>query len=68
MLPTRDGNRYEMTASNFTMACHEAKVIGILPNGQARTRCPPGIEDLGVWAGVGAYPLKEIENQSLNNV
>jgi len=45
-----------------------AKVIGILPYGQTRTRCPPGVEYLGVWAGVGAYPLEEVENQSFNGV
>jgi len=68
VLPTRDRNRYETTASNFTMACHEAEVIGILPYGQTRTRCPPGIDDFGVWASVGAYPLKEVENQSPDSI
>lgn len=68
ILPTSDGYRYDPTVSNLMMANQVAKVIGVLPYGQTRTRCPPGVEDVGVWAGIGTYPFQEVENQSFNRV
>jgi hypothetical protein len=68
MLPTSNGDRYEPAATDFITTCHEATVIGVLPYGQPRTRCPPDFEYLGVWARVGAYPLKKVEDQRFNGV
>jgi hypothetical protein len=68
MLPTSNGDRYEPAAADFIATCHEAPVIGVLPYGQPRTRCPPDFEYLGVWARVGTYPLEKVEDQRFNGV
>jgi hypothetical protein len=50
------------------MALDEASVVGIFPNGKAGTRCPPGIEYLGVWARAAPQPINEVEYQAVEVV
>jgi len=68
MFPTSDRNRYEPTVSNFMMTFHKAAFVGVFPYWQAWTRCPPGVEYLGIWPRVGAYPFKKVEDQRFNSV
>jgi hypothetical protein len=49
-------------------ALDEASVVGVLPHGKARTRCPPRIEHLGIGTRTGVQPFKEIEVQVIEAV
>jgi hypothetical protein len=50
------------------MTRDEPPVVGLFPDGQARTRRPPRLNRLGVGAGAGAQPLKQVQNQALDDV
>src|ERR1035441_3428588 len=50
------------------MTRDEPPVVGLFPDRQARTRRPPRLNRLGVGAGAGAQPLKQVQNQALGDV
>jgi hypothetical protein len=68
VISTSNGYRYEPTESDLMPTSHKATVVGLFPYRQTRTRCAPGVEYLSVRARVGAYPLKEVEDQGFNRV
>lgn len=47
---------------------HEAALIGILPDGKARARRPPRVDDFGVGSRLRADPFQKIENQGVDGV
>jgi hypothetical protein len=61
-------HRDERAASRRTMTRDEPPVVGLFPDRQARTRRPPRLNRLGVGAGAGAQPLKQVQNQALGDV
>jgi len=67
LLPLR-GNRDEATTSGLVTTRDEPALVGVLPYGQARTRCPPRVENVGVRTSIRAYPLEEVENQRFDGV
>ena len=60
--------RDERAISRRVLACDEAPIDGLLPHGQARARRPPGVEHLGVGAGIGTDPLEEVEDQRVDGI
>jgi len=60
------GHGDERAAPRRTVTHDEASVDGVFPHGKAWTRGLPGVEYLGVGAGVGAHPLKEVEDQGVD--
>jgi hypothetical protein len=66
MISTSNRYRYEPTVADLTATSHKATVVGIFPYWQARTRCAPSVEYLGVGARVGAYPFKKVEDQGFD--
>ena len=68
VISASNGHRYEPTVSDLMPTSHETTVVGVFPYRQTRTRGAPGVEHLGVRAGVGAYPFKEVEDQGFDCV
>jgi hypothetical protein len=57
----RDGNEPASTRD-------EPPLVGLLPDGEARTRRPPRFDDLGVGAWLTADPGEEIENEAVDGI
>lgn len=47
---------------------HETALVGVLPDGQARARGPPRVDDFRVGSRLGADPFQEIENEGIDGV
>jgi hypothetical protein len=67
-LLTGNGHRNEAPSFGLMTRRDEPPVVGVLPNGKARTRRPPGVEYLDVGARVRADPFEKVENQRLECV
>jgi hypothetical protein len=68
MLGSCRGHGDEPANSRDMVALDQASIVGLLPDGETWTRCPPCIEYLRVWAWSGAQPLEEVKNQAVHRV
>ena len=68
MLCPGGGNRNAGTAFRCRLACDETMFLSGLPNRQARTRRPPGVEDFAVGTWAWADPFEEIEDEGVDGV
>jgi hypothetical protein len=66
----RPGGRHgdQCWLSRGTMTGDVAPVVGFFPHREARTRCPPRLQHLGVRARVGTEPREEVENQDVDGL
>jgi hypothetical protein len=62
---TPSGVRYDYlcAASGRCFAFHQSAVHGVFPYCETRARRAPGVDDLGIGAGLAADPFDEVENQ-----
>lgn len=68
VLRSGGGQRDLRATFRRAMTDNEAAVVGVLPDGEARTRRLPRLEYLDVRARPGAHPLEEIEDQPVDSV
>src|SRR5438105_5370360 len=52
--------------TRFVAAREEAAFGRVLPDGKARTRRPPRVEDLGIRPRLGPDPLEQIEDEAVD--
>jgi hypothetical protein len=62
------GNRNAGAAFRCRLARDEATLLSGLPNRQARTRRPPGLENLAVGAWARADPFEEIDDEGVDTL
>ena len=62
------GNRNAGTAFRCRLAGDEPTLLSGLPNRQARTRRPPGVQHLAVGTWARADPFEEIEDEGVDGV
>ena len=62
------GNRNAGTAFRSRLAGDETTLLSGLPNRQARTRRPPGVQHLAVGTWARADPFEEIEDEGVDGV
>ena len=68
VLCPRVGNRNAGAAFRRRLAGDETTLLSGLPNRQARTRRPPGVEDFTVGTWARADPFEEIEDEGVDGV
>ena len=56
------------SAALLILTLHEASVIGILPNGKARARRAPCVDDFRVGSWLRTDPFEKIENQRVYGI
>jgi hypothetical protein len=67
-LPPAFGDRDAGASTFFVMVVEEAPFIGLLPDGQARTRRAPCLDHFGVGPRAGTDPLEQVEDQGVDGV
>jgi len=68
MLCPGGGNRNAGAAFRCRLAGDETMLLSGLPDRQARTRRPPGVEDFTVGTWAWADPFEEIEDEGVDGV
>jgi hypothetical protein len=56
------------SAARFPALIEKSPLVGLLPNGESRARCAPGIHHFGVRPALRTDPLQKIENERIDGV